>query len=97
MNQKKRTVAWDMWPRSERGAYQWQIKGDVPYQIETERKLPNTNRYHVLIIREDDICLVYINDQIVLSNRMYDHKGGFAGIYVVQGEVELSNYVVKTR
>ncbi len=97
MNQRKGTVAWDMWPRSEQGPYQWQIKGDVPYQIETERKLPNADRYHVLIIREDDICIVYINDQIVLSTRMYDHKGGHAGVYVVQGEIELSNYVVKTR
>ena len=50
-----------------------------------------------MIIQEDDICIVYINDQIVLSTRMYDHKGGHAGVYVVQGEIELSNYVVKTR
>ena len=34
------TAAWDMWPRSVQGAYQWQIKGDVPCQVETSRKLP---------------------------------------------------------
>ena len=32
---KNQLVAWDMWPRGEQGRYQWQIKGDVPYQIET--------------------------------------------------------------
>lgn len=97
MNQRKKEVAWDMWPRSERGIYQWQIKGDVPYQIETSRRLPDADEYHLLIIREDDICIVYINDEIVLSTRMYDHKGGYAGVYVVQGEVELNNFVIKTR
>lgn len=40
---------------------------------------------------------MYINDEIVLSTRMYDHKGGYAGVYVVQGEVELNNFVIKTR
>lgn len=97
MNQRKREVAWDMWPRSEQGVYQWQIKGDVPYQVETSRRLPDTDNYHILIIREDDICIVYINDEMALSTRMYDHKGGYAGVYVVQGEVELNNYVVKVR
>ena len=97
MNQRKKEVAWDMWPRSEKGIYQWQIKGDVPYQIETSRRLPDADEYHLLIIREDDICIVYINDEIVLSTRMYDHKGGYAGVYVVQGEVELNNFVIKTR
>ena len=97
MNQRKKEAAWDMWPRSEKGIYQWQIKGDIPYQIETSRRLPDADEYHLLIIREDDICIVYINDEIALSTRMYDHKGGYAGVYVVQGEVELNNFVIKTR
>lgn len=97
MNTKKGEAAWDMWPRTEQGMYQWQIKGDVPYQVETARRLPKSSDYHILIVREDDICIVYINDEVALSTRMYDHKGGHAGIYVVQGHVEMSNYVVKTR
>lgn len=96
MNRRRGEAAWDMWPRSEQGRYQWQIKGDVPYQIETARRLPAADDYHVFIIREDDICVVYINDEVVLSTRMYDHKGGYAGVYAVQGEVKLSNYVVRT-
>lgn len=97
MDRQRGETAWDMWPRSEQGKYQWQIKGDVPFQVETARRLPRADDYHVLIIREEDICVVYINDEVALSARMYDHKGGYAGIYVVQGEVKLSNYVVKTR
>lgn len=95
MNRKKGEVAWDMWPRAEQGKCQWQIKGDIPYQIETARMLPVTEDYHIFIVREDDICIVYINDEIVLSTRMYDHKGGYAGIYVVQGEVEMCGFTVR--
>lgn len=97
MNRQKGEAAWDMWSRSEQGKYQWQIKGDIPYQVETARRLPKAEDYHILVIREDDICVVYINDEVVLSARMYDHKGGYAGLYVVQGEAELCNYAVKTR
>ena len=97
LDTKRRTVAWDLWPRSEQGRYQWQIKGDVPYQIETARLLPEAEEYRVHIIRETDICVVYINDEIALSTRMYDHKGGYAGIYVVQGEVNLACYKEKRR
>lgn len=96
MNRSRNQAAWDMWPRSEKGFYQWQIKGDVPYQIETARKLPQGKRFKLFLIREDDICVVYINDEVAMSTRMYRYKGGKAGIYVIQGSVKLINYCVKT-
>ncbi|MCI5647983.1 MAG: beta-fructofuranosidase [Fusicatenibacter sp.] len=95
MDPQRQEAAWDQWPRAEQGFYQWQIKGDVPCQIETARHLPDTAEFHMLILREEDICVVYINDEIALSTRMYDHKGGYAGIYVVQGTVQLLKYVLK--
>ncbi len=97
MDLKRRQMAWDMWPRSEHGKYQWQIKGDVPFQVETARILPEGTDFHLQIIREDDICVVYVNDTTALSTRMYDHKDGYAGIYVVQGNVEIQNYTEKRR
>mgnify|MGYP000411682764 CR=1 FL=1 len=85
-----------MWPRGEQGRYQWQIKGDVPYQIETAKKnCQKRKNIEVHIIKEKDICVVYINDEIVLSTRMYNHKDGYAGIYVVQGDVKLIQYKEK--
>ncbi|XCP84480.1 glycoside hydrolase family 32 protein [Roseburia hominis] len=96
MDPDRRLAAWDMWPRSKRGIYQWQIAGDVPYQIETSRRLPAAEEYHILILREEDICVVYINDEIALSTRMYDHKGGYGGVYVVQGSIEMSNFSIKS-
>lgn len=95
MNPACNLVAWDRWPRSEKGKYQWQIKGDVPYQIETQRRLPKAQEYKVLILREEDICVVYINDEVALSTRLYNHKGGKAGIYVVQGDVTLDSFDIR--
>ena len=50
-----------------------------------------------MIIREEDICIVYINDEVVMSTRMYDHKDGYAGVYVVQGCVKISNFKLKVK
>lgn len=87
MDPRTQQMAWDQWPRAPKGLYQWQIKGDMPYWPETLRPLPKGNEYRVKIIREDDICVVYVNDQIAMSTRMYDHKGNSAGIYLVQGSI----------
>lgn len=91
------TAAWDMWPRSVQGAYQWQIKGDVPCQVETSRKLPASDTYHIRIFREDDLCVLYINDCMAMSTRMYDHKGGYGGIYTVGGTASVSGYQIKVK
>lgn len=92
MNPSRASMALDMWPRSDFGKYQWQIKGDVPYQIETVRPLPRGPEYHVQIIREDDICVIYVNDEVVLSTRTYNHKAGMAGLYLVQGTAVIHSF-----
>lgn len=97
LDRGKNQAAWDMWPRAEQGLYQWQIKGDVPYQVETARRLPEGNDFHILIVREEDICVVYINNEVAMSTRMYHHKGGFAGLYLIQGEGTLQQFCIKTK
>lgn len=97
MDRAKGQVAWDLWPRSPKGLYQWQIKGDVAYQVETARRLPKGNKYHVFAVREKDICVVYINNEVALSTRMYHHKGGWLGLYLVQGKATIEEPVIKTR
>lgn len=97
MNPINGTVAWDFWPRCHKGAYQWQIAGDVPYQIETQRMLPKGNCFKICLIKEEDICILYINDEIALSTRLYNHKEGKLGIYVVQGRVNINSLSVKTK
>lgn len=97
MDPFRRQIAWDMWPRAKQGKYQWQIKGDAAYQLETARRLPEGDTYRLLLVRKKDICVAYLNDEVALSMRMYDHKGGYAGLYLVQGAAQIKNYVVKTR
>ena len=95
MDRQAGQMAWDMWPRTVKGKYQWQIDGDVPFQVETMRKLPSLERYKVFIVREEDICVVYVNDEIALSTRMYNHKGGKFGFYVIQGTMESIDVSIK--
>ena len=59
--------------------------------------MPEGNRFHIQIFREDSLCVVYVNDEKALSFRMYDHKGGKAGLYVIQGRGRLDHYMVKTK
>ena len=82
-------IAWDLWPRKEQGMYQWQIDGDIPYQIETSRYLPKAEKYDLLLIKEGDICVVYVNGKTALSTRLYDHSRGKAGIYITQDEIRI--------
>lgn len=88
------SVCWDLWPRqAENGVYQWQIKGDVPYQIETLRYLkPGTDTFRIRLIRQEDIVIVYINDEVVLSTRLYDVHPGLTGLYVVNGDIRIDSY-----
>ena len=86
------TIAWDLWPRAEQGRYQWQIAGDIPYRIETERTFENTGKFKLLLIREDDICVVYLNDKVALSNRLYDYKGGKAGLFLSQETMVIKEF-----
>ena len=88
-------IAWDFWPRTKKGSYQWQIKGDIPYQVETSRLLPKTSRYKIKMIREGSMCVVYVNDEIALSTRLYNHHSKKLGLYVVQGELKLNEIEIK--
>lgn len=92
---EQQLIAWDLWPRAEKGEYQWQIKGDIPYQVETSRLLPKASHYRVRVLREGSMCVVYVNDEIALSTRLYNHSGKKVGVYVVQGEVVLHEIEIK--
>lgn len=86
----------DRWPRKEQERYQWQIDGDVPFAIETARYFnPAETDFHISVIRDNEILMVYLNDSIVMSTRIYEHKKGFSGIYVVGGSLDIKSYCIK--
>lgn len=97
INLAMRTAAWDMWPRRKAGKYQWQAAGDVPYQVETMRLLRSADRLHITVIREGTLCTVYINNETALTSRMYNRKGGMAGVYAMPGRVTVKDFAVYAR
>jgi beta-fructofuranosidase len=88
-------VYWDLWPRTDTpGTEQWQIGGDVPFQIESLRQLKKEDSYKLTLIRSGSIAVVYINTSAVLSYRLYDQTGEKFGFYVVNGGLTISKLAV---
>ncbi|RAP77732.1 glycoside hydrolase family 32 protein [Paenibacillus montanisoli] len=77
----------------------WPRRGDVPYLVDLERPItlvPETP-YELKVIMEDSICEIYLNDQVAMSARMYDHKQGKWGVFVTDGEARFSHITLSGR
>lgn len=87
----------DNWPRAVQGKYQWQIDGDKPYIVELERylKIEPGKDININILLEKDICVIYVNEAIALTTRMYNHQNGNLGIFVTQGCIRLKKLCIK--
>lgn len=91
-------MALDLWPRiPSPGMYQWQINGDHPFQIETMRFVPTADTYRILVLREGNLLAVYVNDRTALSTRAYNHRSGYAGVYVIGGGIRVCKWNLQTR
>ncbi|MFD2880808.1 GH32 C-terminal domain-containing protein [Paenibacillus rhizoplanae] len=69
---------------------QWPRKGDVPYAVGMERPLqllPGT-ACSLSIYLEDQVCVVYVNEELALSTRLYDFQQGGMGLFVSEGSAE---------
>jgi beta-fructofuranosidase len=81
-------LVFDSWPR----------RGDVPYMIEVERPLavePGKPVQFVIYV-DGTLCEVYVNDQVAMSVRMYDHLVGNWGLFVSEGGVTFSDVRLST-
>ncbi|WP_018752000.1 GH32 C-terminal domain-containing protein [Paenibacillus sanguinis] len=90
-------IAFDMWPRTEPGFFQWQIAGDKPQMIELERpfSFANHDQITVKLILEDDILCLYVNDMIAMTTRVYNFKNGHLGFFANEGSVAVHNVHLK--
>ena len=75
----------------------WPRPGDQPFML--ERPLlwkPGADiRLRVLV---DETCMViYANDQIALSCRLYEHRSGSLGLFVTEGEAAFENVHIRTQ
>lgn len=95
---RRNRIVFDRWPRRSIGDAQWQISGDVPYAIELERPCPLPPGEHTVeLIMADSVLVAVVDDAVVLSARIYDHRAGRLGIFAGEGTVDVSGVTGRTR
>lgn len=91
-------VVFDRWPRPTTGGEQWQVSGDVPFDVALERPCDLTPGRHTIdVVLAGDICVVNIDGRVALSTRVYDHPSGHTGFFVGEGSATLVDMVVSQR
>lgn len=77
-------MAFDQLPRRD---------GTVHVQVDVERYCPLTvgEKNHMVIIVDGTVAEVYVNGQVAMSVRMFDHKEGYFGLYSQNTAVNFEN------
>ena len=86
-------MVFDRWPRQVTGGEQWQISGDVPFEVELERPCELKMGSHVIdVVVEGDICVVNLDRSVSLSTRIYDFGRGRIGFFATEGDVVVESF-----
>ncbi len=72
------------------------IGGNNQYVNQIPFQFVEGEEYHFSITINEDVCVVYINNQLAFSNRLYGTIGKKWGIYADTGKVVFSNINLKT-
>ena len=64
----------------------------LTYQL--QRKIKKANQYHVTLIGDNDVFVLYVNDEIALSFRTCEHFGDGLAVYVGDGSVKFENIIL---
>ena len=81
-----RRFVMDRWPRS----------GDQPFMLERPLAIKAGLPIRLRVIVSGTCLVVYVNDSVALSCRMYDHRAGQLGLFVTEGEARFSRISVRT-
>ncbi|SFR93167.1 beta-fructofuranosidase [Microbacterium sp. cf046] len=95
MEPQRDRLVFDRWPRRSTGSEQWQISGDVPFAVELERPAdiaPGEHRIEIIV--DGDLCVVTLDESVVLSTRLYDRPTGRLGAFVGEGSAVLTEFSV---
>ena len=81
-------IVFDLWPRP----------GDVPYMTGMERPLTVAidQPVELKVFADRTVCVIYVNDQVALSTRMYDQKGGQWGVFATEGKARFETLACRT-
>ena len=63
------------------------------YDPQTEMPFDFSNRstVNIKLVLENDIVVLYLDDEIVLSNRMYQAKGSVWSITAIEGHLKIES------
>jgi len=75
----------------------WPRPGDEPFMIERPLETSPGRAVKLRVIADGTCLVVYADDHVALSSRMYDHRSGALGLFVTEGEATFSDIFVKTR
>ncbi|MDR6508646.1 glycoside hydrolase [Arthrobacter oryzae] len=95
---KRGRMVFDRWPRDVTGDAQWQVSGDIPFEIELERPCDLGPGEHILEVAVDgDLCVAVLDRQVSLSTRIYDLPEGRIGVFAGEGSVSVTELEIRTR
>lgn len=75
----------------------WPRPGDQPFIVERPLPMAPGRQIALRLLIDGTNLVVYANDRIALSCRMYDHRQGSLGLFVTEGEATFMGVAVKTR
>jgi beta-fructofuranosidase len=80
-------VVFDRWPRP----------GDQPFVIERPFVARPGNFVHFRVLLDGTCLVAYLDDEIALSCRMYDHPKGQLGVFVSESQARFDRVSIKAR
>ena len=89
-------VVFDSWPRGS-GPEHPITSVDAGYMPGLDQWVDLTpgSTAHVTVLIDKTIAVIYVNDRIALSTRMYDLRSGGWGPFVIQGKAEFRKITLK--
>lgn len=93
---RRHRMVLDRWPRASTGPMQWQISGDVPFELERPCTLPVGE--HVLeVVLDHDLLVAVVDGAVSLSARIYDRNAGQVGVFVGEGRATVTDLSLRVR
>ncbi|HAM26760.1 MAG TPA: glycoside hydrolase [Microbacteriaceae bacterium] len=95
---KRGRLVFDRWPRAIKGDMQWQVSGDIPFEVELERPCDLSPGEHTLeVVVDGDLCVAVLDRQVALSTRIYGHLDGRIGVFAGEGTAIIRDLQVLQR
>ncbi len=70
--------------------------GDEPPIMERPLTLSNNQPVQVRVLVEGSVIVVYVNNEVALSTRGYEHQAGDFGVFISEGAASFTDMALKT-